>query len=183
MRPAQSLSQQNGSSASSIRQDGLYPHRRGQVPAGQQHWPGAVSLSIALHSGPPWSRTLVVVGVRDPRAVDERGRKNKRFGFASVSNALLDMVRDHMCLRSSVLDLEGDVTPPRGRTRERTLEREEHEDQPRRKDRPTLGHAGEVLGTEVDNHKENGGDGWMKFRKGVSYFVQGPSFHIARRRE
>lgn len=118
--------------------------------------------------------------MRDPGAADERGRKNKRFSFASVSNALLDVVRDHVRSRSrsSALDLEGDVTPPRGRTRERSLEGEEHEeDMPHHKDWPTLGRVGEVLGLEADDHKENG-DGWKEFRKGVSCFVQGRIAHL-----
>ncbi|KAI0919041.1 hypothetical protein AcV5_002059 [Taiwanofungus camphoratus] len=175
IRPVRSHSRQNGSSASSLRQDGLYSHRpslddeRPEFQLGSSTGPAQLrsqSRSTVDHHGRESSRSS---DVRDPGAADERGRKNKRFSFASVSNALLDVVRDHVRSRSrsSALDLEGDVTPPRGRTRERSLEGEEHEeDMPHHKDWPTLGRVGEVLGLEADDHKENG-DGWKEFRKGV----------------
>ncbi|OBZ69662.1 hypothetical protein A0H81_10402 [Grifola frondosa] len=70
---------------------------------------------------------------------------------------------------------EGDVTPPRGRTRDRSpgsLRRtmdpgKEREYMPQhQKELSTLERMGEALGFEVDEGREYG-DGWKEFRKGV----------------
>lgn len=106
-------------------------------------------------------------------AEDARGRKHKRFTLANVSNALLDVVMDRVRSRSrsSFADgLPGDATPPRGRTRERTIDEDviDNDDEGtavRERERSTLGRVSEVLGLDGEDGKE-WGDGWKEFKKG-----------------
>ncbi|KAH9910413.1 uncharacterized protein B0H18DRAFT_895733 [Fomitopsis serialis] len=99
-------------------------------------------------------------------ADDGRGRKHKRFSFANVSNALLDVVMDRVRSRSrsSFPDgYGGDATPPRGRTRERPFEDVFHDDEEgapaRDRERSTLERVSEVLGLDGEDGKE-WGEGW-----------------------
>ncbi|KAH9855952.1 hypothetical protein C2E23DRAFT_723228 [Lenzites betulinus] len=96
-----------------------------------------------------------------------RGRKNKRFTFAS---ALLEAMKDRVRSKSPMIDPEsahpGEVTPPRGRARDRVIPEEPETDQPVHKEISALGRVGEALGFEVDDGREHG-DGWKEFRRGV----------------
>lgn len=122
-------------------------------------------------------------------AEDARGRKHKRFTFANVSNALLDVVMDRVRSRSrsSFGDgLGGDATPPRGRTRERTIDEDvfdnDEEGTPvRERERSTLGRVSEVLGLDGEDGKE-WGDGWKEFKKGEYTHVtfNTPHAHLRR---
>ncbi|KAH9834108.1 uncharacterized protein C8Q71DRAFT_161021 [Rhodofomes roseus] len=113
-------------------------------------------------------------GSSDVREHDDgRGRKHKRFSFANVSNALLDVVMDRVRSRSrsSFADVHaaGDATPPRGRTRERTIDEDVFQDDDegtRVRERSTLGRVSEVLGLDGEDGKE-WGDGWKEFKKGT----------------
>ncbi|KZT05351.1 uncharacterized protein LAESUDRAFT_780573 [Laetiporus sulphureus 93-53] len=101
---------------------------------------------------------------------DGRGRKHKRFSLANVSSALLDVVMDRVRSRSrsSLMDHHGDVTPPRGRARERPLDviSDGSEESTPNRERSALGVVGGVLGLDSDEGKEYG-DGWKEFRKGA----------------
>ncbi|OCH90613.1 hypothetical protein OBBRIDRAFT_819245 [Obba rivulosa] len=105
-------------------------------------------------------------------AEDLRGRKHKRFSLASVSNALLDAVKDRVRSRSPMLERRGDVTPPRGRDRDRSVASargrtlEANDKALHHKELSALGRVGEALGLDVEESKEFG-DGWKEFRKGV----------------
>ncbi|KAI0827960.1 hypothetical protein BC628DRAFT_1317081 [Trametes gibbosa] len=120
----------------------------------QPHIPGAGSRTPSRH--------------RDVDCEDSlRGRKNKRFTFAS---ALLDAMKDRVRSKSPMVDPEsshtGDVTPPRGRPRDRVILEEPEVGPPIHKELSTLGRVGEALGFEVDDGREHG-DGWKEFRRGV----------------
>ncbi|TBU31123.1 hypothetical protein BD311DRAFT_148572 [Dichomitus squalens] len=99
-----------------------------------------------------------------------RGRKNKRFTFAS---ALFEAMKDRVRSRSPLVEQDhvhqthsGYTTPPRGRTLDRTLPQLPEIDFPAHKEPSALGRMGEVLGFEVEDGREYG-DGWKEFRKGV----------------
>ncbi|KAI0776243.1 hypothetical protein BD413DRAFT_263574 [Trametes elegans] len=102
---------------------------------------------------------------RDSEA-DERGRKNKRFTFAS---ALLEAMKDRVRSRSPLIEAEhehGNVTPPRGRPRDRVILEEPEQERPIHKEISALGRVSEVLGLDLDDGREHG-DGWKEFRRGV----------------
>ncbi|KAH9889437.1 hypothetical protein C8Q73DRAFT_793631 [Cubamyces lactineus] len=90
-----------------------------------------------------------------------RGRKHKRFTFAS---ALLEAMKDRVRSKSPMVEAEhgrpGDVTPPRGRTRDRVILEEPEKPH---KELSTLEKVSEALGFDTDEH----GDGWKEFRRGV----------------
>ena len=103
-----------------------------------------------------------------------RGRKNKRFPFAS---ALFEAMKDRVRSRSPLVDREhphphphhsysGYTTPPRGRTLDRTLPQLPETESPAHKEPSALGRVGEALGLEVEDGREYG-DGWKEFRKGT----------------
>lgn len=120
------------------------------------------------------SRSAVQEPSRD--GDDARGRKHKRFSLANVSNAFLDVVMDRMRShsRSAVtgLDHEGDITPPRGRARERSVDiidgqrQREEVHQEAYRERSALERVGAAIGLEMDDEKEHR-DGWKEFRKGA----------------
>lgn len=91
-----------------------------------------------------------------------RGRKGKRFSFAS---AFFEAMKDRVRSRSPMVERGGDVTPPRGRTRDRTY-LDPGETTPL-KERSALGRVAEAVGLEVEDGREHG-DGWKEFRKGTS---------------
>ncbi|CDO78015.1 hypothetical protein BN946_scf184907.g5 [Trametes cinnabarina] len=102
---------------------------------------------------------------RDGEAEDTlRGRKNKRFTFAS---ALLEAMKDRVRSKSPMVERDhshgGDVTPPRGRPRERVILEEPEKPH---KELSTLEKVSEALGFELDDGREHG-DGWKEFRRGV----------------
>ncbi|KAI0629402.1 hypothetical protein C8Q77DRAFT_1065317 [Trametes polyzona] len=104
---------------------------------------------------------------RDAEGEDTlRGRKNKRFTFAS---ALLEAMKDRVRSKSPMVEREyphpGDITPPRGRARDRVI-LEEPEEKPVHKELSALGKVSEALGFELDDGREHG-DGWKEFRRGV----------------
>ncbi|KAI0368997.1 hypothetical protein BV20DRAFT_1044663 [Pilatotrama ljubarskyi] len=94
-----------------------------------------------------------------------RGRKHKRFPFAS---ALLEAMKERVRSKSPMVEHEGgrpgDVTPPRGRPRDRVIV--EEPEKPVHKELSALEKVSEALGFEVDDGREHG-DGWKEFRKGV----------------
>ncbi|KAL1938554.1 hypothetical protein VTO73DRAFT_11577 [Trametes versicolor] len=95
---------------------------------------------------------------------DDRGRKNKPFTFAS---ALLEAMKDRVRSKSPLIEREahhGEVTPPRGRARDRVIL--EEPEKPILKELSALGRVGEALGFDVDDGREHG-DGWKEFRRGV----------------
>ncbi|OJT05477.1 hypothetical protein TRAPUB_3706 [Trametes pubescens] len=95
---------------------------------------------------------------------DDRGRKNKPFTFAS---ALLEAMKDRVRSKSPLIEREahhGEVTPPRGRARDRVIM--EEPEKPILKELSALGRVGEALGFDVDDGREHG-DGWKEFRRGV----------------
>ncbi|KAI8970803.1 hypothetical protein BD414DRAFT_540689 [Trametes punicea] len=116
------------------------------------------------------SQTPVRVGSRTPSRQRDgegddtvRGRKHKRFTFAS---ALLEAMKDRVRSKSPLVDPEhraGDVTPPRGRPRDRVILEEPEKPH---KELSTLEKVSEALGFEVDDGREHG-DGWKEFRRGV----------------
>ncbi|TFY60898.1 hypothetical protein EVJ58_g4850 [Rhodofomes roseus] len=131
---------------------------------------GHAALAIAFGRPPP-APPRGLVGRAGARR--GRGRKHKRFSFANVSNALLDVVMDRVRSRSrsSFADVHaaGDATPPRGRTRERTIDEDVFQDDDegtRVRERSTLGRVSEVLGLDGEDGKE-WGDGWKEFKKGT----------------
>ncbi|KAH9944579.1 hypothetical protein B0H21DRAFT_823309 [Amylocystis lapponica] len=147
-----SASRLPGSSSSSLQQDSPHARRRSVDLEPEHHSPQAGSSSARRTH----AREFSLDGANEDTL---RGRHGKRFGFASV---LLDAVRDRVRSRSPMVEHERDVTPPRGRPRERTPERDEgahHRE-------TALGRVGEVLGLDGDEGKEYG-DGWKEFRKGV----------------
>lgn len=96
---------------------------------------------------------------------DDRGRKNKPFTFAS---ALLEAMKDRVRSKSPLIEREahhGEVTPPRGRARDRVIL--EEPEKPILKELSALGRVGEALGFDVDDGREHG-DGWKEFRRGMA---------------
>ncbi len=97
-----------------------------------------------------------------------RGRKNKRFSFAS---ALLEAMVERVRSRSPYVEQDparsGYTTPPRGRTLDRSLPQLLEVESTVRKEPSALGRVGEALGLEVEDGREYG-DGWKEFRKGES---------------
>ena len=91
-----------------------------------------------------------------------RGRKGKRFSFAS---AFFEAMKDRVRSRSPMVD-RGDVTPPRGRTRDRTF-LDPGETTPV-KERSALGRVAEAVGLEAEDGREHG-EGWKEFRKGALF--------------
>ncbi|KZT72264.1 hypothetical protein DAEQUDRAFT_664375 [Daedalea quercina L-15889] len=181
-----------GSSASSLRlTPASRPHsarpsledERPEFLVGSSHSPLSTPPSSATGTQRSFSHSVDHRGHRrdgssDPRdhapAEDGRGRKHKRFSLTNVSNALLDVVMDrvHSRSRSSLADGHaGDATPPRGRTRERTIHEDVFDDDDggtpvRDRERSTLGRVSEVLGFDGEDGKE-WGDGWKEFKKGT----------------
>ncbi|KAI0753124.1 hypothetical protein C8Q80DRAFT_1150163 [Daedaleopsis nitida] len=95
---------------------------------------------------------------------DDRGRKGKRFSFASAFlEAMKDRVRSNSPLLERHAGQSRDKTPPRGRTRDRNLLESGistgHES-------TTLDRVSEALGDDANEGREHG-HGWKEFRKGV----------------
>ncbi|KAH9942155.1 uncharacterized protein BXZ73DRAFT_41120 [Epithele typhae] len=124
------------------------------------HYPGPSRAAVRSARTP--SRTREAEG-------DEsvRGRKNKRFPFAS---ALLDAMKDRVRSSSPLVESKpphaGDRTPPRGRTLDRSLGQAAEDVSTPPKEHSTLARVSEALGFEADEGREHG-DGWKEFRKGV----------------
>ncbi|KAL7277783.1 hypothetical protein ACG7TL_008726 [Trametes sanguinea] len=138
--------------------------REFQVGSSTSHLPHRVPSQTPVRGG---SRA----GSRTPSRQREgdaedsaRGRKNKRFTFAS---ALLEAMKDRVRSKSPMIEREhgraGDVTPPRGRPRDRVILEEPEKPH---KELSTLEKVSEVLGIELDDGREHG-VGWKEFRRGV----------------
>ena len=131
----------------------------------QFHYPGPSRAAVRSRS-----RTHE----RDGGDDTVRGRKNKRFSFAS---ALLEAMKDRVRSHSPIVDgaavpvqgqghAAGDMTPPRGRTLDRGGAEDDSAPAPVHKEVSALGRVSEVLGLEGEEGREHG-DGWKEFRKGA----------------
>ncbi|KAI0696679.1 hypothetical protein C8T65DRAFT_663417 [Cerioporus squamosus] len=124
------------------------------------------STSHVQHAGP--SHSLGRDGrtpsrQRDGEGEDTvRGRRGK-FSFAS---AFFEAMKDRVRSRSPMVERGGDVTPPRGRTRDRAFFESGDTTGIPLKERSALGRVAEAVGFEVEDGQEHG-DGWKEFRKGV----------------
>ncbi|KAA1470394.1 hypothetical protein DENSPDRAFT_923149 [Dentipellis sp. KUC8613] len=122
---------------------------------------------------------------REPSLDDYRGRKNWRTSLASVSNVILDAMKERVRSSSpktaraerevargrSTDAYARDVSHSRGRTPEPKGKEREHPPgsaYPHVRERTALERVGEVLGLE-EEHKEFG-DGWREFKKGTYTF-------------
>ncbi|RDX49315.1 hypothetical protein OH76DRAFT_1455974 [Lentinus brumalis] len=124
------------------------------------------STSHLQHAGP--SHSLGRDGRTPSRQRDGegddtvRGRKGK-FSFAS---AFFEAMKDRVRSRSPMVERGGDITPPRGRTRDRAFFESGDTAGTPLKERSALGRVAEAVGLEVEDGQEHG-DGWKEFRKGV----------------
>lgn len=134
------------------------------------------STSHLQHAGP--SHSLGRDGRTPSRQRDGegddtvRGRKGK-FSFAS---AFFEAMKDRVRSRSPMVERGGDITPPRGRTRDRAFFESGDTAGTPLKERSALGRVAEAVGLEVEDGQEHG-DGWKEFRKGASFLF--PLLHGA----
>ncbi|ETW74835.1 hypothetical protein HETIRDRAFT_482638 [Heterobasidion irregulare TC 32-1] len=141
-----------------------------------------VSIDEDLHSHAA-ERSMPVSPVRGSREPStDRGRKVARFSLSAVSNVILDAVKERVRSSSPRTFDRGASVDQREASRGRTFDKGKGKEKEKEKESTwshlyhtkektttAFGKVGEVLGLDLEEHKEFG-DGWREYKAGTYTF-------------